>query len=51
MQTDKVRSLGMIKRRIPTTGDVAGTWDLDFDDLGAKITEHSGTERARERVR
>ena len=51
MQTDKVRCLHIIKRRTPTTGDVAGTWDLDFDNLGAKITKHGRAERASERMR
>jgi hypothetical protein len=50
MQTDKVRSLGIVKGWAPATRDVTSTWDLDFNDLGAKIAQHGGAERASERV-
>ena len=50
MQTDKVRGLGLVKGGTPATGDVTSTWDLDFDDLGTKIAQHGGAERASEGV-
>ena len=48
VQTDKVRGL-YYKRGTPATGDVTGPWDLDFDDLDAKIAsmvEQKGPARA-----